>query len=492
MEINLGNVVGLIKSVGQPTKTEIIWAKVLNPDFPNIVELRYYDGGAAAWKPLMKRSCIVMTTTGSDNEYLATNTIPVTILENDVLYLVNFHETNTDGVTLKIDALTAKTINKTEGGSLVDIAPGELKANEFRILLFDQDSDVFRIIGSASNIAANESMFQATITSNTFTADKKILVDFIDDENPNISFLCENVKHRDWYLTFSSNVNQSYDLLGFQDFVSGGNYRVFITKGFSEDLIFWIDPSISSDVFIRDMDNQGATLESIGLSGATGSRFELNIVVRQGSGIVEYLLSTAKVVTSVAGKSGAVTLVKADVGLGNVDNTSDANKPVSTAQAAADAVVLAAANSYSDGLVVGLWDDRGGYTVNASGNINYPSSGGSGSGGALKKGDIFTVANATVGVSTVNGNPVNNGDTIRALVDSPSATNDAHWNITENNIGYVPAQDSAVVHNTGDETVGGVKTFSSSPIVPSATADNEAANVALVKQIAKKQALKFG
>lgn len=37
-------------------------------------------------------------------------------------------------------------------------------------------------------------------------------------------------------------------------------------------------------------------------------------------------------VTSVASKTGAVTLVKADVGLTNVDNTSDANKPVSTAQ----------------------------------------------------------------------------------------------------------------------------------------------------------------
>lgn len=36
-------------------------------------------------------------------------------------------------------------------------------------------------------------------------------------------------------------------------------------------------------------------------------------------------------VTSVAGKVGAVTLVKGDVGLGNVDNTSDLNKPVSTA-----------------------------------------------------------------------------------------------------------------------------------------------------------------
>ena len=38
-------------------------------------------------------------------------------------------------------------------------------------------------------------------------------------------------------------------------------------------------------------------------------------------------------VTSVAGKTGAVTLNKSDVGLGNVDNTADANKSV--AQAAA-------------------------------------------------------------------------------------------------------------------------------------------------------------
>lgn len=37
-------------------------------------------------------------------------------------------------------------------------------------------------------------------------------------------------------------------------------------------------------------------------------------------------------VTSVAGRTGAVTLTKTDVGLANVDNTSDANKPVSTAQ----------------------------------------------------------------------------------------------------------------------------------------------------------------
>ena len=40
-------------------------------------------------------------------------------------------------------------------------------------------------------------------------------------------------------------------------------------------------------------------------------------------------------------KAGAVTVTKSDVGLGNVDNTSDANKPVSTAaQTAFDARIV--------------------------------------------------------------------------------------------------------------------------------------------------------
>ena len=48
--------------------------------------------------------------------------------------------------------------------------------------------------------------------------------------------------------------------------------------------------------------------------------------------------SAAAPVQSVAGRTGTVTLAKGDVGLGNVDNTSDANKAISTAtQTALDA-----------------------------------------------------------------------------------------------------------------------------------------------------------
>lgn len=45
--------------------------------------------------------------------------------------------------------------------------------------------------------------------------------------------------------------------------------------------------------------------------------------------------SQVNVITSVNGQTGAVTITKSTIGLGNVDNTSDINKPVSTAQQAA-------------------------------------------------------------------------------------------------------------------------------------------------------------
>ena len=49
------------------------------------------------------------------------------------------------------------------------------------------------------------------------------------------------------------------------------------------------------------------------------------------AGSLSWTAIPAAPISSVAGKTGAVTLVKGDVGLANVDNTSDADKPVSTA-----------------------------------------------------------------------------------------------------------------------------------------------------------------
>jgi hypothetical protein len=121
----------------------------------------------------------------------------------------------------------------------------------------------------------------------------------------------------------------------------------------------------------------------------------------------------------------------ADIGLGSVNNTTDSSKPVSTAQSAAIAAALATAQSYADGLVVGLLDDRGNYDASTGA---YPSSGGSGTAGAILKGDLWTIS---VGGTLPTGQVVTVGDVIRALVNTPGNTQ-ANWVITQNNLTYVP------------------------------------------------------
>lgn len=91
---------------------------------------------------------------------------------------------------------------------------------------------------------------------------------------------------------------------------------------------------------------------------------------------------------------------------------------------------IQAAKTYMDSLVVGLLDDRGSY--NASGNV-FPSSGGSGSAGAILKGDLWFIS----GAGTLGGVAVAIGDQLRALVDSPGQTA-SNWAIMEGNVGYVP------------------------------------------------------
>ncbi|GEM_PF-3577182 len=88
------------------------------------------------------------------------------------------------------------------------------------------------------------------------------------------------------------------------------------------------------------------------------------------------------------------------------------------------------AKAYADSLVVGLYDDRGNY--DASGNA-FPSSGGSGSAGAILKGDIWTISVA----GTLGGTAVKVGDWIRARVDAPGSTA-GNWAIVEGGVPYVP------------------------------------------------------
>lgn len=111
-----------------------------------------------------------------------------------------------------------------------------------------------------------------------------------------------------------------------------------------------------------------------------------------------------------------------------------------------------AVKTHADNLVVGMLNDRGAW--DASVNV-FPATGGSGVGGAIRKGDMWYVSVA----GTLGTKSVNVGDSFRALVNAPSQVA-ADWSVLEANIGYVPANDSNVVHLTGAETITGQKTFS--------------------------------
>jgi len=85
-------------------------------------------------------------------------------------------------------------------------------------------------------------------------------------------------------------------------------------------------------------------------------------------------------------------------------------------------------NSAITAATVGFLDDRGNY--DASSNL-FPSTGGSGSSGAIVKGDLWTISVA----GTLGGSSVTPGDVIRALTDTPGQTA-SNWAIAETNIGY--------------------------------------------------------
>jgi len=128
------------------------------------------------------------------------------------------------------------------------------------------------------------------------------------------------------------------------------------------------------------------------------------------------LLSWANILTIL----GFTPINKAgDTMLGNLILNANATNPLG-------AVTLQQANA----LVTGLWDDRGNY--NASVNL-FPSTGGSGTGGAILKGDIWTISVP----GTLGGVAVSNGYTVRALVDSPAQIA-GNWALGQQGLGYTP------------------------------------------------------
>jgi hypothetical protein len=93
-----------------------------------------------------------------------------------------------------------------------------------------------------------------------------------------------------------------------------------------------------------------------------------------------------------------------------------------------------AVKTYVDGLTVGLLNDRGSYAPSSTSPGPYPSTGGSGTAGAIMKGDIWYIrSNGYLGTTAVV-----TGASVRALVDSPGSTTDADWDILDAGLGFIP------------------------------------------------------
>ncbi len=162
--------------------------------------------------------------------------------------------------------------------------------------------------------------------------------------------------------------------------------------------------------------------------------------------ITDGAVTTAKLapgvvpVASVSGKTGAVTLVKADVGLGSVDNTSDADKPVSTAtQSALDAKYTKPGTGIPE--------------ADLSSDVQTKLNSG---------GSVSDATTTTKGVVQLAGD-------LAGTAAAPTVPGLAS-----------KADDTSVVHLAGTETITGAKSFSAAPTVPTPTLDGHATTKAYV------------
>ena len=114
--------------------------------------------------------------------------------------------------------------------------------------------------------------------------------------------------------------------------------------------------------------------------------------------------------------------------------------------------------------LVGLWDDRGNYDASVN---TFPASGGSGSAGAILKGDIWLVSVA----GTLGGAAVVAGDTVRAKQDTPGQTA-GNWAIAEGNVQFPIAQSKVtnLVSDLAAKAPLASPTFTGTPAAPTAAA----------------------
>lgn len=216
-------------------------------------------------------------------------------------------------------------------------------------------------------------------------------------------------------------------------------------------------------------------------------------------------------VTSVAGRIGTVVLAAGDVGLGNVNNTTDLAKPISTAtQAALNSKVLASTTVNGHALygnVTLVASDVGLGSVNNTSDEAKPISTATATALAAKASSSTTIntypltGNVTLAASDVGLGNVNNTTDLAKPISSatqtalntlvprsttvnskPLSTNIV---LSASDVGLGAVANTAQVDLTTTQTIGGQKTFVNAPVVP-AGSFAEAAVVGLQTDLGAK------
>lgn len=155
-------------------------------------------------------------------------------------------------------------------------------------------------------------------------------------------------------------------------------------------------------------------------------------------------------VTSFNFRTGIVQLTTLDVttALGYTPVTSSDLGSEGSLRVSGDANTLASAKGYADGLLVSVYKDCG--NADLSGG-SFPTTGGTGTSGAIKSGNAFEVSVA----GTVGGEAFDVGDIIRALVDTPGQTL-SNWARSEHNTQQATqtTRGTAMIASTSDATTG--------------------------------------
>ena len=197
---------------------------------------------------------------------------------------------------------------------------------------------------------------------------------------------------------------------------------VFNTSAFMDGNTVWVSPTTAG--------------------GLTATRPSgTNYVQRMGTILVSnattgiMLVQTAPVILNMETGTNATTFAANAITATSYNGYTPenaANKSTSTSLGTSDTLYPTqnAVKTYADNLVSGLLDYRGAY--NASVNT-WPASGGSGTAGAVMKGDMWIVSVA----GTLGGSAVQIGDSLIASIDAPGQTA-GNWNILNSNISYVP------------------------------------------------------